>query len=44
MVSAKTKKAQMNVPMKARADTMEESAINGSIRRKKSTGNFIFKG
>jgi hypothetical protein len=44
MVSAKTKNAQMNVPIKARTETMEESAIKGSIRRKKSIGNFIFKG
>jgi hypothetical protein len=43
-VRARTKIAQMNVSTKARAETMAERPISGSIRRKRSTGILILSG
>jgi hypothetical protein len=44
MVRAKTKIAQMNVPIQARAEIMAERPIKGSIRKKRFTGILLFNG
>jgi hypothetical protein len=44
MVKINIKKAQIKVLINARAETIEEIAIKGSILKKRSTGILIFKG